>query len=77
MTISILFNLVTDMDNFYNNFINNIPDIVSKTTVQVKHKNIVLDTCPHKTDSIEIEKVLLNDIKQYMRDNEVNHTITV
>jgi len=77
MTINVLFKLDFDMDNFYNDFINGLPDIISSAKVQVEHKSVVLETSPSKEDAVEAEKVLINDIKQYMRDKEVSYEITV
>jgi len=77
MTINVLFKLDFDMDNFYNDFINGLPDIISSAKVKIEHKSVVLETSPSKEDAVEAEKVLINDIKQYMRDNEVSYEITV
>ena len=77
MTINILFKLDFDMDNFYNDFVNGLPDVVSSAKVQVEHKSVVLDIDPFHEDALEIEKVLVNDIKQYMRDKEISYEITV
>ncbi len=65
------------MDSFYDNIVNDLPDIVKSAHVQVEHKNIVLDIDPFHKDAVEVEKVLVNDIKQYMRDNEVPYEMTV
>ena len=77
MTINVLFKLDFDMDNFYNDFINGLPDIISSVKVKIEHKSVVLETNPFKEDAVEAEKVLINDIKQYMRDKEVSYEITV
>jgi len=77
MTINILFKFDTDMDTFFSQFSNNLPEIVRTAEVQVKHKSVVLSIDPFHEDSLDVEKVLVNDIKQYMRDNEIDHEITV
>lgn len=77
MTINISFSFDTDMDKFYNDFINDLPSIVSSAKVEVKNKSVVLDIDPINVNSFYADKVLMNDIKQYMRDNEVPHEITV
>ena len=77
MTINVLFKLDFDMDNFYNDFVNNLPDVVSSATVKVEHKSVVLEIDPFHKDAVEVEKVVVNDIKQYMRDKEVSYDLTV
>lgn len=77
MTINILFKLDFDMDNFYNDFVNELPDIISSAKVQVEHKSVVLEISPFAEDIVEAEKALINDIKQYMRDKEISYEITV
>jgi 3-deoxy-D-arabino-heptulosonate 7-phosphate (DAHP) synthase class II len=77
MTINISFDFTTDMDKFYDNIVNNLPDIVRSAHVEVQHKNVVLAIDPFHEDTLDVEKVLVNDIKQYLRDNEIPYNMTV
>jgi len=77
MKINIQFTLSTDLDKFYDTIVNDLPSIIRSAHVQVEHKRLLLETDPFSEKEIEEEKILLNDIKQYMRDNEISHEITV
>lgn len=77
MTINISFKTNDDMDKFYNDFLNDMPEMVSSAKANIKHKNVAIDVDPLHDDSIDVEKNLINNIKQYMRDNGISYGITV
>ena len=77
MTIKISFKTNNEMDKFYTDFLGNMPGIVSSAEANVKNKNVVINTIASHDDSFSAEKNLINNIKQYMQDNEINYNMTV
>ena len=74
MTITLQFENSTDIDNFFNDFIGetHINEITAKADLHLKRVSIIM-----QSSDISDEKIIINEIKQYIRDSEISCLISV
>jgi len=74
MKCTIFFKDSEDMDNFYNEFVGSIADESVSVSASVQDATV---TVAVRDSDFEREKTLINEIKQYMRDNTIDYRIEV
>ncbi len=75
MKVSIEFKFGNDLGKFFNDFMSNPSDLISGVTVSESDSKIHIDF--KKDIEFFSEKEEINNIKQYMRDNEISYNMEI
>lgn len=74
MKLIISFDKPADMDRFYQDILQDNTDDISKIHANTNPSEVYIEL---KLNNFANEKVFVNNVKQYMRDNEINYNIKV
>jgi len=74
MTVKVAFRERYDMDDFYTNLVQESVKYIKSASANIKALTVTIVTEP---GNVESEKIILNNIKQYLRDKEINYDIEV
>jgi hypothetical protein len=71
MRVTVKFRIGDDLSRFYNDFVGTLIDSVEGVSVEEKDLKVHIDIA-ELSDELS-GKTQINDIKQYMRDNEISY----
>jgi hypothetical protein len=74
MKARVIFENVSDMDTFYNKFVSEISDESVSVAASLSDSTATVSV---RDSDFETEKNIINSIKQYMRDENINYKIEV
>jgi len=75
MTLSISFKWGSDLNRFYNEMLSNPSSLLKGVTVEEGDLKAFIDLEENNDKDNLDGKVFVNNIKQYMRDNDMSYTM--